>query len=392
MAWLPTILLLVLTVTFAVGQRCTVRRCKLPKCSCFNTKTPGNLTKNDIPQFVMLSFDDAVTIMNFNNTYKHLFLGNYKNKPNGCNIAATFFVTHEYADYQLCHELHRYGSEMAVHSISHEASTDMWKSANYNRWKKEMVGMRDILSKFALIDSSKIKGHRAPFLQTAGDVTFEMLNREGFDYDSTMPTLNYVGNDECKGEEGESEGPMWPYTLDYGYEDQDCQIEPCPEKKHEGLWEVPLVSYTSVKDTNFKCSMADACTPYPTTIDDTFEFFKENFDRHYDCNRAPFPVFLHEAWLQNEQRHKGYFKFVKWLLKKDDVYIVTIQTVLEYMKNPVKEKDYRQANCVTALSLPPSKCSGARNCEYKNLKQFYDGTRYMKSCISCPSTYPWWKE
>lgn len=103
----------------------------------------------------------------------------------------------------------------------HESSTEMWKKAPIDRWQQEMDGMRTILSLYGLIPKSEIQGHRAPFLQTAGDDTFSMLKQGGFAYDSSMPTRAFM------------DPPLWPYTLDYGYR-QDCQIEPCPKSRFPG--------------------------------------------------------------------------------------------------------------------------------------------------------------
>ena len=63
---------------------------------------------------VMITFDDAVNNNNVD-LYDHIFT-NRKN-PNGCDIKATFFVSHKYTNYSAVSELHRRGHEIAVHSI-----------------------------------------------------------------------------------------------------------------------------------------------------------------------------------------------------------------------------------------------------------------------------------
>lgn len=97
----------------------------------------------------------------------------------------------------------------------------MWKSAKYERWFNEITGMRTILSRVGLVPASEIIGHRAPFLQTSGDVTFQVLKDTGFAYDSSMPTRAHM------------DPPLWPYTLDHGFR-QDCQIQPCPTSTFPG--------------------------------------------------------------------------------------------------------------------------------------------------------------
>lgn len=47
-----------------------------------------------IPQIIMLTFDGAVNLNNYEH-YKKVFNGKRKN-PNGCDIKGTFFIAHEY--------------------------------------------------------------------------------------------------------------------------------------------------------------------------------------------------------------------------------------------------------------------------------------------------------
>jgi peptidoglycan/xylan/chitin deacetylase (PgdA/CDA1 family) len=333
------------------------------------------------PQLVMLTFDDAVTVVNFP-TYKDL---TKKRGASGCRIQATFFVSHEYTNYQLVHELHRNGHEIAVHSITHFSNTDFWKQQDEAYWRSELQGQREIISKFADIPIDEIKGVRLPFLQSSGNATFQAMHTDNFLYDSSMPTL-------------QTNPPLKPYTLDNGY-NQDCQIEPCPTGKFPGLWLIPLVALTrksvdaSGAPMENSCSMADACIPAPLTVEDTLEYLKSNFLRHYESNRAPFPLFLHQAWLQDANRYEGYMQFVDWIRAKDDVHLVSVQEVVNYMKNPVSASEYKPTHCVDRP--PKTNCMSkagffGRSCEYKDLAQFWGGSRYMTICGDvCPENYPW---
>ncbi len=49
-----------------------------------------------------------------------------------------------------------------------------------------------------------MQGFRSPYLQTAADTTFEVIQSLGFEYESCMSTFN------------RTDPPLWPYTLDYG--------------------------------------------------------------------------------------------------------------------------------------------------------------------------------
>jgi len=86
------------------STECSTENCKCASVDSFIESSP---------QLVMLTFDDAVTVANFP-TYELLFKLRHKN---GCPVRATFFVSHEYTNYNLVHELYRRGHEIAVHSI-----------------------------------------------------------------------------------------------------------------------------------------------------------------------------------------------------------------------------------------------------------------------------------
>ena len=69
-------------------------------CYCGGKDIPGGFTADQIPQFVLLTFDDAVNDLN-KQFYEDLFGGRFN--PNGCPIKSTFYVSHEWTDYaQVC--------------------------------------------------------------------------------------------------------------------------------------------------------------------------------------------------------------------------------------------------------------------------------------------------
>ncbi|CAN7949520.1 unnamed protein product [Ixodes hexagonus] len=87
-------------------------------CFCISTNPPANLTTDSMPQFVMLTFDDAVNEGNIHFYRELLGSGKRKNKATGCSIAATFFVSAEYLNYKYVNELYEGGNEIALHSIT----------------------------------------------------------------------------------------------------------------------------------------------------------------------------------------------------------------------------------------------------------------------------------
>lgn len=95
-----------------LNNACSKTGCQPPDCKCATVEPPKKMSES--PQLVMVTFDDAVTISNFP-TYRDLLFDRVH--KSGCPIQATFFVSHEYTNYQLVHELFRRGHEIAVHSI-----------------------------------------------------------------------------------------------------------------------------------------------------------------------------------------------------------------------------------------------------------------------------------
>ncbi len=65
------------------SAQCDPSYCRLPDCFCGGTDIPGGYHESDIPQFVLLTFDDAVNDLN-RNLFEELFADRYN--PNGCPI------------------------------------------------------------------------------------------------------------------------------------------------------------------------------------------------------------------------------------------------------------------------------------------------------------------
>lgn len=70
----------------------------------------------NVPQMITITFDDAINNNNIK-LYADIFNGKRKN-PNGCDVKATFFVSHKYSNYSAIQDIHRRGHEIAVHSIT----------------------------------------------------------------------------------------------------------------------------------------------------------------------------------------------------------------------------------------------------------------------------------
>ncbi|CAE1312382.1 unnamed protein product [Acanthosepion pharaonis] len=203
---------------------CSLSLLTLSLCS----DIPNNLHRDSTPQLVMITFDDAVTRDSYN-LYRQLISGIVN--PNGCPISGTFFVSHEFTDYWTIQQLHAQGHEIASHSITHRYPPTWWKTANYTDWYSEIQGQREMLSTWANVDKSEIRGMRAPFLQAGGNWQFQVIadmKKDGFQYDSSL--VSYIHKFDPYPD------PIWPYTLDYPTTD-DCGIDPCPDWTFRGIWE-----------------------------------------------------------------------------------------------------------------------------------------------------------
>lgn len=65
---------------------------------------------------ILVTFDGAINLNNFQK-YTHLFNKDRQN-PNSCELKATFFISHEYCDYNMVQELAHYGHEIGVETVS----------------------------------------------------------------------------------------------------------------------------------------------------------------------------------------------------------------------------------------------------------------------------------
>lgn len=345
------------------ATRCLPSLCELPDCRCGSSNIPGNISAKNTPQLVVLTFDDSVNDLN-KKLYKDIFHPTRRN-PNGCPIAATFYVSHEWTDYGLVQSLYSDGHEIASHSISHSFGEQFSKT----KWMKEMAGQRELLSGYSGINLEDVRGIRAPFLAIGGNNMFSMLYEANFTYDSSMPIY-------------ENKPPTFPYTLDYKLA-HDCMIPPCPNKAYPGVWELPLVMWNDLKEG--RCSMADACSN-PPTAEGVYYMIMKNFQRHYNTNRAPFGLSYHPAWFTTPHHKEGFELFLDTIVAMDDVWLVTAWQTIQWMRSPTPLEDinrFKPFQC--DYKERPARCDKPKVCNLWHKS----GVRYMRTCQRCPDIYPW---
>ncbi|XP_018015601.1 mucin-17 [Hyalella azteca] len=347
----------------SLATACDRKLCRLPDCNCGGKEVPNGIAPQDVPQMVLLTFDDSVNDLN-KELYQDLFERGRTN-PNGCPIAATFYISHEWTDYSQVQNLYADGHEIASHSITHSFGEQFSKL----KWAKEIAGQREIMSAYGGVRMEDVRGMRAPFLAVGGNKMFEMLYEQNFTYDSSMPVY-------------ENRPPSYPYTLDYKLF-HDCMIPPCPTNSFPGLWEVPMVMWQDLNGG--RCSMGDACTT-PPDAEGVYKMLIKNFERHYTTNRAPMGLFYHAAWFTTAHHKEGFIAFLDTISGMPDVWLVTNWQALQWMRDPVplsQAKSFKPFQC----NYPerPARCTSHRVCNVWHK----GGVRYMRTCQKCPEAYPW---
>lgn len=139
-----------------------------------------------------------------------------------------------------------------------------------------------MLQRFANVRDADVTGARAPYVQPGGNQQFTALMENGFQYDSSLASL-------------QMDPPLWPYTLDY-LSESDCVVKPCPTASFPGIWEIPLVAWLDTNDTF--CSVIDSCY-MPNDKEEALTLLRSNFHRHYDSNKAPFVISLRSRCVFN---------------------------------------------------------------------------------------------
>uniref|UniRef100_A0A182M248 NodB homology domain-containing protein n=1 Tax=Anopheles culicifacies TaxID=139723 RepID=A0A182M248_9DIPT len=345
------------------AAKCRKDVCLLPDCYCGGKDVPGELPVEQVPQIVLLTFDDSVNDLN-KQLYQDLFERGRVN-PNGCPITATFYVSHEWTDYSQVQNLYADGHEMASHTVSHSFG----ESFSPKKWAREVAGQREILSAYGGVKLEDVRGMRAPFLSIGGNKMFKMLHDFNFTYDSSMPVY-------------ENRPPSWPYTLDYKIF-HDCMIPPCPTKSYPGVWEVPMVMWQDLNGG--RCSMGDACSN-PPEAEGVYKMIMKNFERHYTTNRAPFGLYYHAAWFTQPHHKEGFIQFLDAINSMKDVFIITNWQALQWVRDPTP---LSRINSFTPFQCNygdrPKRCNNPKVCNLWHKS----GVRYMRTCQPCPDIYPW---
>ncbi|GLV35088.1 Chitin and LDLR binding deacetylase 3 [Carabus blaptoides fortunei] len=355
---------------------CDPKTCILPDCFCSKdgTHIPGSLHPNEVPQMIVLTFDDAINFENWDLYTNKLFSPERKN-PNGCSIKATYFVSHQYTNYQQTQKMWNDGHEIAVHSITHRSPEEWWsKNATIEDWFDEMVGQANILHRFAGIRMEELRGMRVPFLRVGWNRQFLMMKEFGFVYDSSMVAPF-------------SNPPIWPYTLDHKMP-HTCtgNKQNCPSRSYPGIWEMVM---NQLEANEYTCAMVDSCPPHMNG-EDIYKMLNHNFKRHYLSNRAPYGLYFHTSWFKKPEYLAAFTKFLDEMNKLPDVWFVTNWQAIQWIRHPTpinQLNNFQPWTCKKHLDVTELACNLPNICKLQS--RIHQQERFLYTCTECPQQYPW---
>ena len=307
--------------------------CKPPDCFCCRNELKLPMSMSDIPQIVFFTFDDALT-ERAAEFYYQLFNVTDRKNPNGCPVSMTMFISHHDTKYDKVNEFYRKGMEIAAHSVTHKHMTTQ-------NFLEEAKSQKNNLAKLGGVPENEIVGWRSPFLEPVGDMQPDKLKELGYVYDATLTFSKRNLHDK----------PPTPFTLDFGWP-YDCKVKPCPRRRHFGFWEVPVVSLLDYKH-KYDCVYVDGCNSPPPDESSAYKFLMDNFNSYYSRSRVPFGINMHPSWFYTPHRLKAMDRFIQSLLRMNDVYIVSVDKMIKWLKNPTplsRLHDFEPWSCPTVKS------------------------------------------
>ena len=156
-------------------ESCNASNCQLPNCYCASILPPGGLQvrcqvdgpltqhiiqENQLPQFVTITFDDAVTEALWP-TFQSLFSNVTQIFDSaGCFPTPTFFVSNQWTNYYRIQQMKElYGIEIASHSVTHTTGVD----TTIQVWMQEIEYSRTYTANLTQTPRTDIVGWRFPF-------------------------------------------------------------------------------------------------------------------------------------------------------------------------------------------------------------------------------------
>ncbi len=317
---------------------CDPAACTLPDCLCASTQAPGGLAPAQVPQFVLVTFDDCMQTQNEADIRP--MLAGVRN-PNGAPINVTYFLSLEgcarddTTEAAVVLDRLAAGDEIAVHTVTHSTSD----TTSFDTWRREINGVMRYLDRLNV--PRQQRGFRAPFVATNAAL-FDVLQTLGILYDSSIydsPFFSPVSNGVDRF--------VWPYTLDYGPA-QNCgtwaTFNRCTDDPKPGLWSIPVYYHVDVRsngeDRGDYFGTFDVGNPtfsfsQKLNGDALYRVLTDNFTSRYRGNRSPHGVYLHAPTFQTAEYRDPYNRALRYMAAQRDTWFVTMETLIRWMRDPV---------------------------------------------------------
>jgi peptidoglycan/xylan/chitin deacetylase (PgdA/CDA1 family) len=323
---------------------------------------PGGLAVAQVPQFVLLGFDDNPQTDPM--TWFVDFLKDQRS-ADGTRARAIFFSNGKYWNDRTLIAIHHRalteGHEIANHTQNHENGSAFTTA----KWRSEMAACEATFAETG-IPAAGVVGFRTPFL-AYNAATFAAVEQEDQLYDSSIE----------EGEDPAQDGTnfLWPYTLHAGSPGNARQYaEGSPKRvgSHPGVWEIPIHVFMIPSDE--ECARHGVAPGLRARIGaalkvaygggsgepadkisgldwNVFEaakctgpeflaILKHTLDLRLAGNRAPFMVGGHTALYpaNKPDRRKAIEDFVAYALSKPEVKIVTGKQLIEWLRAPQAQR------------------------------------------------------
>jgi peptidoglycan/xylan/chitin deacetylase (PgdA/CDA1 family) len=332
---------------------------------------PAGLAPAQVPQFILLGFDDNPSAEPVNWVVDYL---EARRNPAGAGQAATFdgapvrmifFSNGKHWKDRATVAAHQRalaaGHEIANHTQNHEHG----RKFTVEQWTKEMSTC-DATFAAEGIPAKGLVGFRTPFLEYNAQ-TFVALAAGGRLYDSSIEEGAQPGQDGTNF--------LWTYTLDDGSPGNAASSSAGETRRvgrHPGLWEIPVHVFLVPDDvectrqgvppglrarigTALKAAYGSGSGEPANKITgldwNVFEaagctgpeflaILKHTLDRRLAGNRAPFMVGGHTDLYpaSKPERRKALEEFVAYALTKPEVRFVTGPQLIEWLRAPVPLK------------------------------------------------------
>jgi peptidoglycan/xylan/chitin deacetylase (PgdA/CDA1 family) len=323
---------------------------------------PGGLMPNQVPQFVLLGYDDNAFVDGIQWTLDVL---RDRKHPDGTAARATFFITAGFADehfnpaggqskdqlINIWKQIKVDGHEIGSHTWSH---SQMLAGLDKAGWESEIARSFDLFVNTLGIERCKLWGFRTPFLNFS-QATFDAMKTNNVRYDTSVEFgydwFQPMGSDKGYGPGTAEAGKhyYWPFTMDTPFPGGFASkgVGPAP-----GMWQFPVYTFNKITGetastvTGFDFNLWNK-SQSETGFNYT-EVLKQSLDQRIAGNRSPFAVGLHtDVYSQfNESanttwnkfdymaRRKALFDFIEYALTRPEVRLVTYRQLIEWLRQP----------------------------------------------------------